>query len=279
MIMVIGLLACSEGADSPGALSGLPPDAIVDELSDEDLEDLCDAISDTLVSDEVLIRAMCISDAVGTVGMGLCEPYVEACMEVFEDPDNRACVIEGPLDCDVTVEEFESCALEDRADEVAALEELACDNVFQFGNAVSAADRSEQCRDVTARCASDGFDIIHRMPDPDDVFPPEGQMASSDEEEPPPSMEEMQQTQEMMCLEHVEALVDQTCAECICERDAAAGRACDETCFSLLECVELECAGDSSNVECVTGACAGLLGAATNTTAVVSAGCQASCSP
>ncbi len=87
------------------------------------------------------------------------------------------------------------------------------------------------------------------------------------------------------CVEVAGAIegISDSCAECTCNNGgtcAADVAACDETCWGLINCVATECAGDGTDIPCITGACMAFLGAATQATAAgaCAAECTAECS-
>ena len=53
------------------------------------------------------------------------------------------------------------------------------------------------------------------------------------------------------------------CLACVCAEDPDVTVACDETCWSLVQCVGSECDGDGTNTACIVSACADFLGGAT----------------
>jgi hypothetical protein len=127
-LLPLTLAACSDGAFG----TGVPPETVLDEASPADLQDLCVAVSNemlTLVTGPFQ-RAVCTGLGVSLDSpLASCQELRAECINEAEPPDVTNCntINAAAFDaCDTTVGEAEDCMRQLRANITAVDRQLSC---------------------------------------------------------------------------------------------------------------------------------------------------------
>src|SRR5687767_3008978 len=57
-------------------------------------------------------------------------------------------------------------------------------------------------------------------------------------------------TEECLASHFSDPAITSACEDCMCECNATAASACDETCWNLARCIQVSCAGNMSDITC-----------------------------